>query len=667
MTVIEKIEIRGLLPSPLTTPDTKGVSLDVHYGLKDAERIEEIYFPISRVFSGSATLSEMADTIPDYSPGHLRAHAAACRKLSQDASRQPTSRLDNISLLARNIGLEARASDIDHPFFHRSVYSLGVYFDPFSAIDSVRTKLHTYDIPVSAKQLILRRRIIRMFRDYPNELDHLIDYLLSPPSEGLTEKEQTDALHNLVNLLSSEDGKRLHQKAKEFWEEDFTKDDGNIIRDEKEILSVEGFRQDVEDANVDLVVNDFRSKLTALGFRIKNHTPQRDASWGVPAVKQHFESLLIPHEPEEILAFVQNRLSQLTLTINNVSSELAQRMGIKATDWSALWKKLPYQDRLEEMKLSYKRSIDQGETEVPQESAVNETDEAILEYYRARIPDVLKKMQNAGLIPDWPANFSYELKMPEETWARFYPKGYIAFPGYHDPEMVAKLFLPLPSAFSEETRDDILRELVLGVDLYAAHEVGAHATQAAFKTNIPEHLTTVHSLAILGQEGHAFSTELDALEIGVIEPTLLNLYMVLRGRLQRTARAVFELKYHLKKEPDFEKLITEFAQNMGSSIDFARSDATRGIEKFGELLAYYFGASGADNYVQLALSKDSNLSREKILQRWLESNGAHIPPHLQAYLDGYIDDPSDFKWFISESSDRAVMLWQDASFRSRLS
>ena len=75
----------------------------------------------------------------------------------------------------------------------------------------------------------------------------------------------------------------------------------------------------------------------------------------------------------------------------------------------------------------------------------------------------------------------------------------------------------------------------------------------------------------------------------------------------------------------------------------------------GELFSYYLGTSGVEGY--LVLAEGVGVSRKDAMLHYLESSGAHLAPHMQAYLDGFIDQFEDLNWL---TDDRVFILWPQA-------
>lgn len=120
-------------------------------------------------------------------------------------------------------------------------------------------------------------------------------------------------------------------------------------------------------------------------------------------------------------------------------------------------------------------------------------------------------MIDSGLVPPIPHGDTYEIDIASPEKTRYFPKGYMMRPGYHERPKNVRVYLPDPHVFPE-----VYREFQLDTEVFAAHEVGAHAIQQYYRDKLPEFITNVNSSFILGLEGHAFSTELAAFEEKVI-------------------------------------------------------------------------------------------------------------------------------------------------------
>ena len=437
---------------------------------------------------------------------------------------------------------------------------------------------------------------------------------------GLTPLEKTQTIRTLKEVLAVYLPDSIRENLHSLWKKEFP---GEKELDEEGKRLQSDLEAEMKGANFENLYAEFATKLQTILSLIQNHDAKRDNRWGEDVLQQWFETLTIPHSPRDVLKWAQGQLSELT----RVGNEIGQKLVSGSNSWQETWQSLP---------------------DPPDISMEN-----LLVEYTTEIPPMIGEMIKSGMIPPIPENCRYkvELATPEQTHK--FPKGFVKHVPYHEGLKVVKIFLPNPWGFDEKARSGVVKEFVLGKRVFVVQEVASHALAQFYKTRVPENVTMVGPAIKLGLEGHASASELQAFEEGIIPQNLLEFFMVVRNRIQRAARIVFELQYHLKLNDDVDALIDEFSHNMGVARDFAAADANRGMSHPGELFSYYLGTSGVEGY--LVLAEGVGVSRKDAMLHYLESSGAHLAPHMQAYLDGFIDQFEDLNWL---TDDRVFILWK---------
>jgi len=605
-----------------------------------SQRLIENFFPVyGRIqMSGAASARDLATALDTTNESTYRSFALA----NQDAAKATVAvdrgnRLDVLSVKLGRAGLADNAfmyyGDRQRPYFN--LHNEMRVTDILDAVDNI---LEGRNYSPEIKGVIMRSRVFTMLTAYPEKLAQTALYFME---KGLTVQEKSQALESLHDLT----GESFAARAKDMWNKTFKEhaSQSAIEPIDKEPW-FENIQKRVGKADLSTSLMSFQQSLWDISDRIKSHEAGRDNRWGRDVVDENLALLEIPHSSEELLVWATSNLASLTGALDEVAALAGSGLTV--------------------------------------EGSVSA--EKLLDDYRLVANRVVSRMVSDRLIPPIPDGDTYEIQIASPEMTRYFPKGYMSRPGYHEHPKNVRIYLPDPAI-----GPDISNELAIEKEIFAVHEVGAHALQQFYRECLPEFVTNSLLSVTLGLEGHAFSTELAAFEEGSIDQSLTNFFAVLRGRQHRAARAVFALTYHLSRDIENIKdpalraemmtkfsghgekeiadiLVGEYSQSTGMDPKQASDDAGRGMENPFWLFSYYVGAAGAETYI--AQAQQQGLTRKDALRLWVEHGGAHLPAHFQAYKEGWITDAGnsrEFNWLVP---DRAVELWkrhkQTGSFSS---
>ena len=603
---------------------------------REIERVAEMkrgIIPYERISEGVATDEELVRGLSEISDEHFKRFAAAAERIAAPDHKIVSTRMDAVVALF----LEAYGKEnvlLYRSIFHRPVQSVHQHAVLLPLIGRVRDLLGERFLPVEEKRVILRRHIQETLASLPDFSERMLEWCTE---EGLTELEKAETLSLLDAYITTDEHL---QRLQGFWDWKFKEFDGEGPRTSHvgEAWYEEAVAG-ITDANLDQMYDSFRKRMIPLRGRVAQSPADRDPRWGRENVHQLLELAGIPARAEDVLSWAQeNRIA-----LEGALTSLGHQLVPGTTTWQEAWNRLSVTER---------------------------SPEELLAWYTEEITRMVDRLQEVGLVPPVPPNGRWELAYATVERTRYFPKGFMTFPGYADKEKMVHVYLPHPAS-----GEDVMRELAFDAGLFASHEVGAHAYQQWLKTKLPEFLTMVNVMYSLGYEGHAFSSEIEAFRAGALPQTSEGLFAMLRGRLQRAARAELALTYHLSRGLEQHRedapevirrftgmtdaavlatLVDEYAINAGMSRETAQNDAFRGIENPWWLLCYYLGAGMAESYVQMA--EKNALARPQAMRRWLERSGGLIPGHIQAYLEGWVDDWRDVPVLLP---DPGITLWEE--------
>jgi len=591
------------------------------------------YFPALKIIMGKpVTLSDLAFTENDLNRQTYIDFSRECRKRAEEIHIPDNlSALDQVALRILKVKLLEFADIGFHPVFKRTTSSLSFFINPHDFIRTVDKKLDDLDIAPDVKQQIMRARITTTLGRYGEELLQLGRYVLGTDDEiapeersgGITKSALEQTAKTIQDVREGRDENSLYGLLNSLWNKEYSQ--GHTEVEQAEINEVKQLLENIPHAldpqEFETLWSSYILYLDILSKMLEQSSPLENTAWGEEAVNDWLSSRMIPHTGRKILAWAEQNFQKL----ERVAGEIGKRLVNGADDWRDAW------DRLD----------------IPPQSETPNNE--ILQIYKHMTAEIVTRMVRRGLIPDIPPGHDIEIQIASPELTRSFPKGVLYYAPYSDMKKKVMIYLPDPLV-----DPSIYRELCLAPELFAVHEAGRHALQQMYKTTLPEALTT-NGLVTVAFEGDAFSSELVAFEEGIIHNSLENFFAIVRGRIQRAARVIFELKYHLGLE-DTEKLLEEMAHHMGIPKDLAQGNAVLGMDNFGSLSSYYLGAGGFETFLQMA--EKNGLPRSEAMRMVIKDTGSQLTPNILAYLYGWITDPSDpiqFHWL---GDDRAVQLWE---------
>lgn len=338
-----------------------------------------------------------------------------------------------------------------------------------------------------------------------------------------------------------------------------------------------------------------------LVFDSLNNIPfTQDVRRGEEAYSLKLSRLRIPHSIREIREWAEKQYQLVATEMDRLAAIMDYR------DWKQMW---------------VESSI--GE-ELPD-------DESLVEIYRQKAPEVIALLQDEGLIPSTPPNFSWSIEPTPESLRVSIPAAVCFFANYTKGQRVA-MFYVTPIKGSKLSRIQHATQLETTI----AHEVAAHAFGSGLAPLVvPLVFTTSRDTSLAPLEGLAFSMELQYLRV---KPSLSLVFGTLQARLWRYARILAETDWHLTKKP-FEQIVNEYADNAGLDNLFALRDVRRACQEIWEFCAYAVGASGV-----YEMGRHYQGGFKEAVSRLQALAGGFVPPNMFLYAENRIANPMDFNW-----------------------
>lgn len=591
--VAESLRTQGSIWDGCSKLPVGSVSPAMEEATNIKKRVYDRWMPEANVWDGTGTQSQICFGYTALDKDYLKALQKFIPGNACDPTVQPKTRMDVVTKHYAIVGAQAFAENVWHPDLNQPKTSIHEYFGGLSFV--VNYIFDIYQKMPDAKSLI-RTAMRQKIRMTPYDNEDILKAYFNDSAAGITENERRGAIAALGASLNDSSREEL----KKTW------------------LSFEGSEEEFENELWPIIKSSNQKVLDFLGA----HTPKRQGPWGRGVYIRLLKELGVEASPEELISWAEERRAELEKTAN----EVARIIDPSSKKWQDVWNNTNPPDMITD-------------------------DEKLLAAYQERTPLVMEKYRQIGLIPPNLPGCDVKVKFTDEADENGIPTGACApapreasEPG--GPRISTFLVTKTHGNTSKQRQHGFFFESLIG------HELCGHGVQGHYSCKIPYIISGVGRLLLPGLEGHAFSLELLGWKYGVLKKNLYTLLGILQGRIQRAARILVELKYHLQyPDSNPEQLITFYAEQSAMDEKGSEEDCRRAFASPGAFLAYYLGASLAQSVIELrGESEEKNVIRE-----WCGETGAYLPANFFAFAKGWVAKPQDVGL---PQRDMAVKIWE---------
>jgi len=570
-----------------------GVSPEMEAATNIKKRVFDKWMPDANVFDGTGTPNQICFGYTAMDKDYVKALLNFIPGNACDPGVAPKTRIDALCRHYAIVGARETAESMWHPILNQPTTPLYNFFGGMGMVANYVGNM--YQTMPDTKAL-MRTRMRQQVRTTPYDRADVAKAFFANDSAGITEDEKQGAIATLEQMLTDE----ARDSLREVW------------------LSFDGSPEEYDDELWPIYDKANREFLEV----VKNTAPKREGPWGRQVYVDMLAELGITKTPEDVVVWAEQRRQEL----ESAANEVAKMIEPNSKCWQDVWFGVNPPDMITD-------------------------DDELLAAYRKRTGEIMEKYRNQGLIPENLPGCGVEINFTDGSLESQIPIG-ACMPA---PRESSEPGGPRISTFIvSRTRDNMEKKRQHGYffESLIGHELCGHGVQGHYSCKMPYIITNTGRLYLAGLEGHAFSLEFFGWKYGILKKNLFTFLGILQGRIQRAARIIVEMKYHLRYPgSDTKSLVSFYAQQSAMDEAGAQEDCRRAFGTPGSFIAYYLGASLAQAVIEL---RGENKTRET-LRQWCEETGSFLPANFFAYAKGWVKTPQDISL---PESDIAATTWQ---------